>query len=153
MSITMFVPPVKLHSNDWNNVCPSRQKALYDVVLDPTGCILCKEAKTAMFQVTFGVIQPTFLALISSLFLASRYHTYRVPNVALEPIAFLKFSAVITKKFLPKLYVCTALQVMIAAFVAHHEVKQFAILQKEMIAPDGGEGEQDVSESMIEINA
>lgn len=125
---------------------------MYDVVLDPTGCILCKEAKTAMFQVMFGTIQPTFLALISSLLFATRYHTYRVPNIGKEPIACIKFATVITRKLLPKLYFCTALQVMIAAFVAHMEVKQFVILQQEMMLPPD-ESEQEVAESMIEISA
>lgn len=109
------------------------QKIQGDIFLDPNGCIICKEMESSAIQVGTGVIQPIILSMISSYMYATRHFTYRIPSAINEPKACLKFTGIITKKFLPKFYLCAALQLMIATYVTHMEVKHFFWMQNEMV--------------------
>lgn len=96
-------------------------------------CAACLQVRSAAVQLAVGVIQPAFLAPLSSFMFATRHFTYRMPLPLSEPLQFAKFYMKLTKPILFSMAILCGIQILAAFFVTHMELTEFQELQLKML--------------------
>lgn len=91
------------------------------------------QVRSAGVQLAVGVLQPAFLAPLSSFMFATRHFTFRIPLPLSEPRAFAKFYMKLSQPILFSMAILCGIQILLAFFVTHMEMTEFRELQLKML--------------------
>ncbi|XP_063621945.1 uncharacterized protein LOC134794158 [Cydia splendana] len=93
------------------------------LLMKQEACPICYELKSAAIQWGFGVAYPMVLGPTSALMFASRYSTYRVPNLIEGPKVMFEFLAKLTKPFYSTLVYMGAFQLVMSSVLTYFEMR------------------------------
>lgn len=96
-------------------------------------CAACLQVRSAAVQLAVGVLQPCFLAPLSSFMFATRHFTYRMPLPLSQPREFAKFYMKLSQPILFTMAILCGIQILAAFFVTHMELTEFRELQLKML--------------------
>ncbi|KAI8422176.1 hypothetical protein MSG28_006084 [Choristoneura fumiferana] len=98
------------------------------------GCPVCYEIRSAVIQWGFGVAYPMVLGPTSALMFASRYSTYRVPNLAEGPKVVFGFLSKLTKPLHTTLVYMGAFQLVLSSVLTYFEMKNHISMSRKIEA-------------------
>ncbi|XP_049868091.1 uncharacterized protein LOC126368229 [Pectinophora gossypiella] len=123
------------------SVMPALMTALFHRHVISTGmllmkneaCPICYEVKSAAIQLALGVGYPLVLGPASALMFASRYGTYRVPNLAEGPKVMFQFLRKMTKPLSGTLAFLTVTHFVASSVLTYFEMRNNFAVRRKMI--------------------
>lgn len=100
-----------------------------DVILKPNICSTCLEIRSLFIQSGFGVVYPTIMAPLAAFMFATRYFTYRLPEITENPVEVLKLWKKLTKPLVPTITALICFHGICAILITHKELQQFHKMQ------------------------
>ncbi|XP_026732778.1 uncharacterized protein LOC113497427 [Trichoplusia ni] len=96
-------------------------------------CPMCYEIRSGAVQLSMGLAYPLILAPASSLMLAQRYSTYRVPDLRLGPRTIFQFVRKLTRPYNNTLTVMAVAQLVTSSVLTYYEMRNNITLRIKMM--------------------
>ncbi|XP_014364855.2 uncharacterized protein LOC106715959 [Papilio machaon] len=96
-------------------------------------CPICYEVRSGVTQVALGTAYPLLLAPTCALMLASRYGTYRVPDLIEGPKAIFNFLRIKTRPFNATLTYMIAIQMIASSILTYYEMRNTFTLKRKLM--------------------
>lgn len=100
-----------------------------DIIINPKACSTCLEIRSAFIQSGFGVLYPTLMAPLAAFLFATRYFTYRLPDVTQQPKEVFHIWRKMTKPLVPTITALICFHGICAILITHKELEHFYKLQ------------------------
>lgn len=95
-------------------------------------CAICHEVRSAAVQIGVGIIYPMLLAPVTSLMLANRYSTYRLPSISAEPKELFQVTKKLTKPLTGTLGYMLAFNLIFSSIITYYELQNVASIRREI---------------------
>lgn len=100
-----------------------------EIMLKPNACSTCLEIRSSFIQAGFGVVYPTIMAPLAAFMFATRYFTYRLPDITENPKEVLQLWRKLTKPLVSRITALVCFHGIAAILITHLEFKHFYKMQ------------------------
>lgn len=94
-----------------------------DIILENNACSTCLEIRSLFIQSSFGVIYPAIMAPLAAFMFATRYFTYRLPEITKNPKETFQLWRKLTKPLVPTITALICFHGITAILVTHKELE------------------------------
>ncbi|XP_046617679.1 uncharacterized protein LOC124303898 [Neodiprion virginianus] len=104
-----------------------------DILLERKKCLLCLETRAALLQFTVGFLYPMTLGPMGSVLLATRYATYRLPNITNDFWGLISVLRKFTRPINLQLSIIAIGQLFLGLCMTRLEIKSYYNVKQQLL--------------------